>query len=59
MMTINKIMRLGCLLFAVVLFLYSLIKYYSNETAIFYFIGAVGFFIVYLTYLKKENNSRK
>ncbi len=61
MKNVNKIVRSGCFLFAVVLFLFSVLKYFLNEnkTAIFYLIGALGFFIVYLSYLKKENNSNK
>ena len=57
-MNVNKIMRMGSLLFTIVLFAFSALKYLSDQTGIFYFIGAIGFFIVYLSYLKKEKGSK-
>lgn len=54
----NKIIKLGCLFFVVVLLVFSYMKYSAGKSnAIFYFISAVGFFIVYLSYRKKEKQS--
>ena len=55
----NKIMRLGSMLFSIVLFAFSAIKYLSdqNRTGVYYLIAAVGFLIVYISYRKKEKGS--
>jgi len=59
-MNVNKIMRLGSLLFAIFLSVFSALKYFSGQTrtGVFYFIGALGFLVVYLSYWKKEKGSR-
>ncbi|MHB8063356.1 MAG: hypothetical protein ACYDG2_12090 [Ruminiclostridium sp.] len=59
MMNVDKIMRLGSLLFAVVLFILSMLKYFygQSKTGVCYFIGALGFLIVYLSYWKKQKGS--
>lgn len=55
-MDINKIMRMGSLFFTVVLSAFSAIKCISGDgkTAVYYFIAAAGFFIVYFSYRKKQ-----
>jgi len=60
MMNVNKIMRLGNLLFTVILFVLSALKYFygQTQTGIYYFIGAIGFLVVYISYLKKEKGSK-
>ena len=56
----NKIMKLGSLIFTIVLFAYSVLKYVygQNRTAMYYFIAAVGFLIVYISYSKKIKSYR-
>jgi hypothetical protein len=53
-------MRMGSLLFTIVLFVFSAIKYFSGQTTtgVYYFIGTLGFLVVYLSYCKKEKGSR-
>ncbi len=52
----NKIMRLGSLFFTVILFVYAVIRYSSGKSNsyIFYLIAALGFLIVFFSYLKKK-----
>jgi len=59
-MNVNKIMRLGSLLFVLVLFTFSALKYFNGQSriAVYYFIGALGFVVVYLSYWKKGKGSR-
>jgi hypothetical protein len=58
MLNVNKIMRFGCLFFAIVLFAFSAFKYSSGKTTtgVYYLIAAVGFLIVYISYWKKGKN---
>ena len=58
-MDTNKIIRSGFMLFSIVLFIFAALKYnsQSERVAIYYFIGAIGFFIIYLSYRKKGKRS--
>jgi hypothetical protein len=60
MMNVNKIMRIGSFFFAIFLFVFSVLKYNSGQTktGAYYFIAALGFFVVYLSYLKKGKGSK-
>ncbi|HEY5583739.1 MAG TPA: hypothetical protein VIK78_04510 [Ruminiclostridium sp.] len=55
----DKIMRLGSLLFTAVLLAYAILKYSSgqNRTAVYYLIAAIGFLVVYISYWKKKKRS--
>ncbi len=56
----NKITRLGSLLFALGLLGYSAIKYNagSNRVAIYYLIAGIGFLLIYISYRKKDRSSK-
>lgn len=52
----DKIFKTGCLFFSIFLAAFSVLKYLSGNarSALFYFVAATGFLIVYLSYKKKR-----
>gem|GEM_PF-5308401 len=52
----NKIIRLGSLLFTFMLLGFSALKYSagSNRSAIYFLTAAAGFLLVYISYRKKD-----
>jgi len=56
----NKIICWGTMFFTIVLFGFGLLKYNSGavKTAVYYFIGAIGFLIIYISYRKKAKDSQ-
>ncbi|PYG88763.1 hypothetical protein LY28_01118 [Ruminiclostridium sufflavum DSM 19573] len=57
-MNVNKIMSFGSMFFTIVLIAFGMLKYSSGQTraGAFYLIGGLGFFIVFLSYKRKEKN---
>lgn len=56
-MNANRIMIFGSAFFTIVLICLGMLKYSSGGTSagIFYLIGGLGFFIVFISYKSKEN----
>lgn len=57
-MNVNRIMSFGSAFFALILFGFGMLKYSAGQTkvGVCYIIGGVGFFIVFLSYKKREKN---
>lgn len=55
-MNTNRIMIFGSMFFTFVLIGFGVLKYSTGytKTGIYYLIGGLGFFIVYLSYKKRE-----
>lgn len=59
MFNANKIICWGTMFFAIVLFCFALLKYNSGavKTAVYYFVAALGFLIMFIAYRRKAKNS--
>ncbi|QNU68169.1 hypothetical protein EHE19_007020 [Ruminiclostridium herbifermentans] len=57
-MNANRMMSFGSAFFTIVLICFGMLKYSAGETrvGIYYLIGGLGFFIVFISYKNKEKN---
>ncbi len=52
----NKILRLGCLFFSLVLLVFGILRIMSGResSGVFYIIAAIGFYIIYYSYKRSH-----